>query len=230
MKLFCLTYAGGNSSFFDNLKEELSLEIEVIAFEYSGHATRHKEPFYKDFNELAKDAYCFIKCNLKPNEEYAIFGYSMGCISAVELLKEIYGNKEICAPKHIFLAAHEPSTNRFLSGFSDSEADEIIKERTLKFGGIPKELINNNSFWRVYMPVYKTDYTLISNYDFDNLQVFDRIPATVFYSEEDTPFSTVEDWKKYFLEGCSFVEYSGKHFFINEHYKEMAEIIRERLA
>lgn len=45
MKLICFTYAGGNSSFYDQLKNELLPDVNLIAAEYSGHGTRHRSPF-----------------------------------------------------------------------------------------------------------------------------------------------------------------------------------------
>ena len=55
MKLICLTYAGGNATFYDQLQKELSKSVEVIALEYAGHGQRHKEPLYKTFDELSRD-------------------------------------------------------------------------------------------------------------------------------------------------------------------------------
>lgn len=71
---------------------------------------------------------------------------------------------------------------------------------------------------------------MISRYDFDNLTYSTDIPTVVFYSEQDTPRVELERWRKYFTGSCEFVEYTGTHFFINEHYREMAALIRERLG
>ena len=48
-QLFCFTYAGGTSSFFDELGKELS-GIEVVKLDYAGHGERHKENFYENFD------------------------------------------------------------------------------------------------------------------------------------------------------------------------------------
>ena len=130
---------------------------------------------------------------------------------------------------HIFLAAHELHTKRELQGFSSGELDDIVRERAIRFGGLPESLINNRSFWRLYLPVYRADYSMIGEYDFDDLELRTDIPVTVFYSGEDTPLVDMERWKRYFVGESEFVHFSGNHFFIQQHYREIAEIISERV-
>lgn len=228
MKLICFTYAGGNSSFYDQLKQELLPDIELIAMEYSGHGTRHRSPFYSDFFELADDMVIQLKKYLQKNDSYAIMGYSMGSISAVEVLRRLI-EESSHLPEHIFLAAHEPQTKASLADFNNDEMDELVKARTIKFGAVPERLINNKSFWRMYLPLYRADYSIIGKYKFENLEMKSDIPATVFYSESDTPFEIIKDWKKYFV-NTDFVEYTGNHFFIHEHFCEMAQEIKKRLV
>ncbi len=231
MRLFCFTYAGGAASFFDLLKPYLRPSVELVGLEYAGHGSRMKENFYRDFSELVDDLYPRI-CEMLHGqcEPYALMGYSMGSISAVETLKRVLSEDKLHPPVHIFLAAHEPCTKGELTGFDSGELDDTVRERTVRFGGIPEALINNRSFWRLYLPVYRADYSMIGGYDFDGLGLRTEIPATVFYSENDTPIREMEQWKRYFTGECRFVRFDGNHFFMQHHYREMAEIISERLV
>lgn len=228
MKLICFTYAGGNSSFFERLKNKLLPDVELFAAEYSGHGARHRSPFYSDFDELANDMFVQIKESIDANEPYAIMGYSMGCISAVEVLRKII-DKNMPLPAHVFLAAHEPQTKASLADYNNEEMDEFVKARTIQFGAVPEKLINNKSFWRMYLPIYRADYSIIGKYKFENLKLKSDIPATVFYSESDTPYEDMKNWDKYF-ENADFVKYTGNHFFINEHFCAMAQEIKKRLV
>lgn len=229
MQLFCFTFAGGTTAFYDELVTHTGTSVDMIKLEYSGHGTRRKEPFYHDFSELAMDLYERIKEKYDPNESYALMGYSMGSISAVEVLNKIMKEKEMNPPVHIFLAAHEPHTKVELVGYDDSEMDEFVKTRTIQFGGVPEKLINNNSFWRVYLPMYRSDYSIIGKYKFEALKLQCEIPVTVFYSETDTPLEEMQQWKRYFVGECEFIRYDGSHFFIKEHCKEMADVVLTRL-
>lgn len=227
MKLICFTIAGGNSSFYDQLKEELMPEIELIALEYAGHGSRCREPFYSDFAELANDMFAKMEEVLTEEEPYAILGYSMGSISTIEVLKIIL-QKQKKLPIHVFLAAHEPFTKESLHNYSNEEMDGLVKARTIQFGAVPERLINNRSFWRIYLPVYRADYSIIGKYRFESMDFNSAISTTIFYSESDTPYSDMKSWQKYFTGDCEFIEYSGNHFFIKEHYNEIAQVIKKR--
>ena len=56
-----------------------------------------------------------------------------------------------------------------------------------------------------------------------------EIPAEIFYSQEDTPLAEMEKWRRYFTGECDFHRYTGNHFFILEHHREMAGVLRRRL-
>lgn len=226
MQLFCFTHAGGNADFFCQLESWLKPGIDLEKLEYAGHGARYKEICYANFSELSEDMYRLIKQIYKANEGYALMGYSMGTISAVEVLRRILRDSEMPRPKHIFLAAHEPHTKKELLDFSVNKSDDWIKDRTIKFGGVPDKLIDNRSFWRMYLPLYRADYALIGSYDFDSLRLACNIPTTVFYSETDTRLEEMERWKQYFVGRCKFIEYKGNHFFITEHCREISEVIK----
>ena len=224
-QLFCFTYAGGNRDFFNSIAKDL-YDVDVCALEYAGHGIRHKEKFYDSFDELADDMFLQIKDRIY--QEYSMFGYSMGSITLVEVLKRIIESKSPL-PSSIFLAAHEPHTKSELIGFTSDELDNWVKERTIRFGGVPDKLLNNNAFWRMYLPLYRADYSLIGKYRFEDLSLTTDISATVFYSEEDTSLEEMKLWKQYFVGNCDFYRFAGTHFFINEHHEAMAKIIRDKL-
>lgn len=227
-QLFCFAYAGGSASFFDVIEKDLR-GIDVIKLEYAGHGTRHREGFYKDFDELAEDVYQNLK-NSYSGGRYALFGYSMGTIALAEVLKRLIGTPGMKCPSNVFLAAHEPHTKSELIGFNNSELDEWVKERTLKFGAVPEKLFNNSVFWRTYLPLYRADYALIGKYQFEELNLRTDIPATIFYSETDTPLTDMKLWENYFIGNSEYYRFDGRHFFIREHHREMAEVILERMG
>lgn len=231
--LFCFPFAGGTTDFYNDIEQCLSGSISVIKLEYSGHGKRCKEKLYDSFDELADDLYIRIKEIIQReyagNVRYALLGYSMGSISVMEILKRIIQRNEISMPQHVFLAAHEPLSKVDFLNCSEDEIDQRVIERTIKFGGIPDSLKDNRSFWRIYLPMFRSDYLLIANYDFEKYNMVIDIPATVFYSNEDTKFEDMILWNNYFARECEFVEYTGNHFFIKEHFAEMAKVIRGRM-
>ncbi len=230
MKMFCFTYAGGNGNFFNGLKKEVSAKgLELVALDYPGHGTRRKEAFETDFYGLSLDLLSKMKSMLDIEEEYALMGYSMGSITATEIVKRIMEEEVMCEPQHVFLAAHEPKTLRDLENIPDDMQDDVLKERTISFGAVPEELVDNQTFWRMYMPLYKADYRMIGRYDFGTLNLSTDIRTTILYSQTDTPYEEMDKWRKYYKGDIKFYKFEGNHFFIKEHEKEIAEIILERL-
>lgn len=229
MILFCFTYAGGTATFYNQVEKKLSDKIDVVKLEYPGHGSRRSEKFCESFVALAADAVDTIMKRLSCEEEFALFGYSMGSIVAAIALRQMIDRK-LTLPKRVFLAAHEPKTKNELAGFSEQEADEWIKKRVLSFNDVPKQLENNPVFWRMYFPMYKADFGLIGTFDFNTLRFTTKIPATVFYSESDTPLTDMVKWRSYFVGECDFREYFGNHFFIREHLEEMMAVVTQELG
>ena len=227
IQLFCFTHAGGNASFFDGIEKDLP-DIEFVKLEYPGHGTRHKEPFCGSFDILADDVYSNIKKTYF-GEEYALFGYSMGSITLVEVLKRVQRAPDMPLPCAVFMAAHEPQIKSELLDFNDDELDEWVKERTIHFGAVPEKLINNKSFWRMYLPLYRLDYKIIGKYGFEYLEVETKVPAVIFYSDTDTPLCDMKRWEKHFTGECEFFRFEGNHFFIHQHHEKMAAIIKYKL-
>ncbi len=226
LQLFCFSCAGGSAEFFNVLRNDLK-NVDLVALDYAGHGKRYKEKFYKDFSELASDLFFRIK-NIYNGGNYSLFGYSMGAIAAIEVLKKII-ESELPLPSYIFLAAHEPHAHGMLKSLNLEYIDEWVKERTIEFGGIPERLYNNSAFWRTYLPLYKSDYILIGKYKFELLPQINNIPVVIFYSETDTPLESMKEWKKYFRSRCEFIRFHGNHFFINEYHEIMAKTINERV-
>lgn len=222
MQLFCFTHAGGKASFFDTIEREIS-QYSVVKFEYPGHGNRYKEPFCSTFEEMVTDI-CQQFENAYIGGPYALFGYSMGVFVLVEVLRRFIDINHIL-PSRVFISAHEPMARKELFFCEDDSIDEQVKNITLQFGGIPQKLIDNNSFWRMYMPVYRADYRLIKQYMTYGINLKTNIPAVVFFSSTDTPLDKIQLWKQHFIGECLFYEFSGTHFFINNHHKEMAQII-----
>lgn len=225
-RLFCFTYAGGTREFFNIIEPDLQ-GINLIKLDYAGHGERRKEIFYHDFDALAEDMFQKIKDRLFDGN-YALFGYSMGTISATEVLRKII-TEDYPLPSNVFLAAHEASSQNELLELTDKELEEWVKKRTIQFGGVPEKLLYNAVYWRTYLPIYCADYAMIGKYVFEELDLNTFIPATIFYSATDTPLNEMHSWNKYYL-NCEFFQYDGNHFFIKEHHREMAEIIRTRMG
>lgn len=229
MRLFCLPFVGGSGSFFNGLAQYLKPNIETVDLEYAGHMERRHEPFYRNFDELTADMYGQVRARVRPKEPYALFGYSLGAIAAAEVTKAILAKGELPPPAHVFLASHGPCVLGERVNADGQDTDETVRQWTIRFGGLPEKLINSRTFWRIYLPIYRADYELITGYDFSRLDFVTGIPATALFSPEDIPRTNIEKWRDIFTGACDVLEYDGGHFFLREHEQEVADVINERL-
>lgn len=225
--LFCFPFAGGTMDFYNDIEIALGNRVKVVKLEYAGHGTRMKEPLYSNFEDVTNDLYPQIERTLYefPKMEYSMLGYSMGSIAVFDMLLKMKEKRLQRKPWRVFLSAHEPQPVSSLRSVPLEKIDDWVKKRTIEFGGLDRKLIENDIFWRVYLPIFRSDYLMIANYEFDSLKFNTVIPATIFYSEEDTPYSEMKEWKKYFVADCEFVKYCGPHFFIENYYEDMSNVI-----
>ena len=229
--LFCFAYAGGTADFYKILVNALPADFNLICFDYPGHGNRHREKLCTCFEEVVEDFYPKIKDYILSNnvKEYGLFGYSMGSITCFEIASKIYKLNEVLMPKHIFLAAHEPMDRMQLDDVKESDLDEYVKKRTIDFGAVPEKLINNKSFWRMYLPLYKADYLMIYRCHLEKIDYKLDVPLTVFYSEIDTPYDKIIKWSQLFSKECNYIKFDGPHFFINQYYEEIASLIKQQM-
>lgn len=226
MQLFCIPYAGGMADIFQELSELLGDDFEVAALEYAGHGRRKTEPFYRDFGELADDIAGQIKERRRADVPFAVFGYSMGSVGAYEVITRRLPE----APEHIFLASHEAPDVEWDSKKYETLDDDAFMDELITFGGFgekDRQLLKNRFFYKLYFRPIREDYRLLANYRMEERHL---LPAdtTVFYSPDDPSAAQIESWSRFAGKGIEYIPLGHDHFFIRQHAREIAQVIRER--
>ena len=227
-QLFILPYAGGSGKSFEQLVSKLDPSISVTVIEYAGRGKRRKEPYAADFNALVNDVEKEIENNRIECESYALLGYSMGSIIAYEVLNKggIKGTL-----KHVFVSAAVPPeerAKRLATIKGVTELDIIDYAKTL--GGINDKILDDKRFCKVYLTPMIEDFRVYLGYKYNEMTRKIQTDATVFYSDQDTPLVSVDKWRSVFEGETIYYEFEGNHFFINQHYEEMAKIINNTLC
>lgn len=225
MKLICFSHAGGSAEFFLELKKILNpMNIEVVAIEYAGHGRRMAEPAYNHFDELVREMLIELEEIVAESEEYALLGYSMGSVVLAEVVRNMH-NK---LPSIVFIASHGPKVKYDDVNWSEV-GDAHIKKRITGFGGLADKLVDNRVYWRVYGPIYRNDFRILDEVEFDNNVISDTTPAVILYSAEDELCANIKDWNKYFTKDNIFYEFEGGHFWVNNNWEIVADIIKRSL-
>ncbi len=228
IKLFCIPYAGGKAEMFRELAGYLPDRISVIPLEYAGHGTRAKEAFYADFTEMTTDIASKIEKQLDGNEDFALFGYSMGSLVAYEIVARKLLKKQ---PEHLFLASHEaPGMEWESKGYSEMD-DVTFAKAIVAFGGFDRfeeRFLENRHFRRMIFDPIRQDYRLITSYHWEETERL-SVPGTLFFAPDDVPVEKAEQWRLRFHAPLELIEIGKNHFFIKDEPEKLAGLIRERM-
>lgn len=221
IQLFLLPFAGGRAEAFAPLTAHLDSFIEPIAVEYPGRGRRADEALLSSHEGFFQDVAEFIRRRRKPALPYALFGYSMGAAFVYELASRGVLDRP---PAHLFYGARACITDYPMPEMSEEE----VLAHTKTLGGFDPRLFENPRLFHLFTHPLVDDFHIAAQYRFA-VGERPRCDCSVFYSEADTPFSTVQGWERLADGKTTFYSFPGNHFFIREHDQEIAEIISQEL-
>jgi external thioesterase TEII len=220
-KLLFIPHAGGNSNSFNFLKDKP--EYNFIGLDYAGHAGRDKKPLLYSINEIVEDLYNHYKDEF--NDEYCLFGYSMGGIVAYELYKKLQ-KENTRLPRKIFLGA-SPSPDSVAQRKNKISVlpDEQFIQEIISYNGISKELLRFNDLIRFLTPVIKADYYAYEHYIQEEPTIID-VPLYAFMGTDDfIEMKDIMKWQHFTRSTFEFKVYNGDHFFIFNHTEDVRKTI-----
>ena len=230
IKLFTIPYAGGSVSIYNKWKEFLHDDIIMCPVELSGHGTRIKEDLYNSIEEAVDDIYNLIRKSLD-DTNYALYGHSFGSLLAFEVAHRLVDNG-IHEPSHIFFSGmNPPSVNVKPKNLYKLSDEEFLME-IFSLGGTPKELFEHKRLIKLFLPILKSDYSLFERYMFKTGRKKFDCDITVFSGEEDTiiDYEQIKKWDECTAGTCLYSILHGGHFFIDENYKYIVNMINNTLV
>lgn len=210
-KLFCIPHAGGSSNFFSSWKNLDSSVLEIVQFELKGRNNRYKEGMYNDFNEAILDI-CSTILNDSKENEYALFGHSMGGYLAYEVYKKMV---EIKKPRMLFLSSIKPLDNLKKLDYPIDNKD--LYEYLLRLKGTPKILLDSKEYQNYYFPIYRNDLNILHGHDFgDTLEKITCSVNFMYGKEEQISKDDINYWRTKCTEEFFMKRFSGDHFYIKQ--------------
>ncbi len=211
MILFCLPYAGGSSSIYCKWKKYLNAYIQLEAIELRARGKRYKENFYKNLDDAIEDIFQSIKPKIT-QDEYTVFGYSMGSLLAYELYYKI-SSENLRKPKHMFFAAYQaPSEMRRKKIYR--LPDDKFKEEIIHLGGTPKEVANNKKLFNSAIPILRRDFKMIEDYNYKNREEKIQCDISILYgNNDDITQKEILSWQFHSNKKFNIYDFDGDHFF-----------------
>lgn len=226
MNVFCLPFAGGNQYSYLDYKKIEPDSLNFIFIEIPGRSRRIGEKLLTNLHDIAEDVFYQIKNNLKT--PYAIYGHSMGSILGYLITQRIV-QENLNPPKHLFFSgAMAPSLrDKHIIKHDLPRKEFFEKIRTL--GGSPEEVLNNDALMDIFEPILRSDFRAVETYKYKQSSLL-NIPITVMIGiDENITKSEAMAWGKETQASIEVIEFTGNHFFIYNHQKEIVKIIENKL-
>lgn len=207
-RMFCLPFAGGGASNFAAWRKLLP-EVGVAPVQYPGHETRIDEAPVQSMDQMVRQLADAIAPRL--DRPYVLFGYSMGAKLAFALIKRLAACG-LPQPDCLIVAAHRPpdrtSNAAKAVGLPDAEFKDVLRA----YGGMPEELLDDQDFCEMALPVMRADFALA-------VQAVDLAPVDcpiiAYAGTQDTAASAVDmaEWQRFTTGEFRLREFAGGHFF-----------------
>ena len=231
MVLFFLPHAGGSAKSYSSFKRFLPKELNVVPLELSGRFTRSSEPLLDTVGDCVSDLIERHR-NLLENEDYAIFGHSMGTVLACELVRQVKA-QGLKAPVHIFFSGKNPPDEDVhcfnnVENASDEEIVNFFSQNSLSSNApVPDE-----ELMRTLNRILCTDVRMAERYSISPEQLELDCDITVFYGTDDVLMQKVDmnSWQRFTSGKCETLPFSGGHFYYTGHKEEICRIIAAKLG
>lgn len=223
MKVVFCPFAGGTKSSYNCLSRYWS-EIDTMTLDYKG---RDGQDTYKDFKQAVKD--CLKQCFAFVGEdEYAIFGHSMGTFIAWEVayqMQYIYDHPPV---KILISGEPSPRPGRCMEEF---EGDEELKQYLKEMGGTEESLIEDRIFIKSILNRMRGDFHLLNTYEAKNRVLKLDSDMIWMYGNRDKQYDadTIELWQKKVSGRFDRKIFEGGHFYFFEHPQQFADFIENNL-
>lgn len=228
MILFCLPYAGGSEAIYYKWRRYLHPLIELYPVQLKGRGKRYDESLYDTFEEAVDDIFINIKDKIS-TEDYAIYGHSMGSLLAYELYYKIKMEK-LKIPKHIFFSGYRAPSIIKKEEKIYMLPDYEFLQKIIELGGTPQELVNNNELLKMFLPIIRSDFKILDNYNFKKRDAKILCDVSVINGKQDSiNLQEILAWKNHVCKGFRVYNLEGNHFFINDNIEKISNFINNTL-
>jgi len=213
MQIIAFPFAGGNKYSYNNF---FSSTCNISIQEYPGRGARRKDNLIENIDELINDLFSRILDQFDFEEDYVVYGHSMGALVGYLICQKIE-KMNLKKPAKLIVCGAEPP-NVFVQEEISNLDDMDFWNEVSKLGGIQDDLTNHPELIEFFTPILRSDFKCIEKYEYDNSSPQLTIPIDVFYgSEEDLEVREADAWRKETTANVDITELKGDHFFIFDH-------------
>ncbi|MER5770628.1 thioesterase II family protein [Streptomyces sp. NPDC001985] len=226
LRLYCLPFAGGSSTFYRSWGTHLAPDVETVTIELPGRGRLTRLPPARHLHTVADSLTPVLAADREP---IALFGYSLGAVLAFEVARRLEAMGRGVA--HLFVcsraAPHIRSPERPFSRLDRESLIQVLRE----YGATPEDILNDAALMDHVVPVVRADFAMSESYVPSPGPPLE-CPVTVFGGDGDPWVSAgqLDGWKRHTSGPCATHLYPGGHFFIDHCRDEVLGTVRTALA
>lgn len=224
-RLFCLPHAGAGASAFREWVRGGGEEVEVCPIQPPGRETRRAEAHYGQIAALVPQLAEALLPEL--DVPYAIFGNSVGAVTAFELARFLEAGLQRPPSRLIVAASAAPRHAATLLPPVDRLSDgELVELLSARFGGIPAVLLESPALLAEFTPVMRRDLAAVQRYRQPELPAL-SCPVVALLGEDDAvPAEFVEQWRAVTAGSFELISLPGGHFAPLRHGRRVIDLMR----
>lgn len=226
INLLCFPFAGGFAEYYLPWQKYITADLQLCPIQLPGRSYRWREPVITDIHDLLSVMKPALE-TLLHERPYVIFGHSMGGYISYEFCK-ILLDLNLPLPQLLVVSSIPAprfwQKRRMLSELSEEQFSEFF----MKLGGIHPEFIKHEKFIEMQMSLLRNDIILCESCHYIQRARF-PFPIVALGGNEDEYVSikTMQDWSLETSAAYSVQEFSGGHFYLNQHVQTVLEIVRK---
>ncbi|MBU6463204.1 MAG: thioesterase [Bradyrhizobium sp.] len=212
LQLYCLPYAGGSARVFQSWRDILPHDTALIGVEYPGRGRRISERAIDRIDILASQLVGALAD--APPIPYALFGHSMGALTAFEMAHQL-SNRGASLPILLIVSGHGAASVSSVDNPVHASPDDEFLGRLRKLNATPPEVLEMPELLELIMPFLRADFRAAETYVPAKRPKLD-IPIVAYGGLLDPDVSRAEllAWANETTAPCAVRMFPGDHFFL----------------
>jgi medium-chain acyl-[acyl-carrier-protein] hydrolase len=227
LRLFCLPYAGGDTTLYRGWGQEMPGGVEVCPIQLAGRGPRLREPLMTSAEAIVAS----IAPELLPHLDrpFAFFGHSMGALLSFELVR-VLRRKYNLEPVHLYISAWRSPEVIDLKREYDLPHEEFVA-MLRRLNGTPAEILDNPEALSFLLPIVRADFQVCQTYVYRNEPRL-SCSITAFGGMDDpgTDLSAIRLWQHQTSGAFSLNVLPGDHFFIVQRRKQLISLVAKSIS
>jgi len=213
VRLFCFPYAGGGAFEYRAWAYGVPPEVEIGAIQLPGREARLRETPFTKLHELCETLAQALAPYL--DKPFAFFGHSLGAFITFELIRQLRRQNRALPVRLFVSGARAPQIPNPYPPVYHLPDDELIRAVSVRYGGIPDEILQNAELLAILLPALRADFAMSDTYVYADEEPLD-CPIFCFGGLQDcsAPAGHLQAWREQTRSAFALKMFCGDHFFL----------------